>query len=170
MKKIKKQPPVTSVRSVTPVSQVRYVSLYERHSSYCRTNEKIKNSHPQVQHVQQVQVLKLVTNFTPASFAPRWCSPDGHVRAWLASFTNGECLLLVKRANNKQGCTYYLNLFSGPFSHPTAMLAAIPGRVGTLDKIPSQKTENVGRHLRINLDKVSNSIILDFVWEEDDFS
>ena len=50
MKKIKKQP---SVSSVTPVLRVRYVLwyelhgsylLYERYSSYCRTNEKIKTS------------------------------------------------------------------------------------------------------------------------------
>jgi len=49
MKKIKKQTSVTPVRSVTPVSQVRSVLLYERYNSYCRTSEKMKNSHPQVQ-------------------------------------------------------------------------------------------------------------------------
>jgi hypothetical protein len=40
MKKIKKQPSVTPVRSVTPVLRARYVLLYERHSSYRRTTEK----------------------------------------------------------------------------------------------------------------------------------
>jgi hypothetical protein len=34
MQKIKKQPPVMSERSEIPVSQVRYVLVYERHSSY----------------------------------------------------------------------------------------------------------------------------------------
>jgi len=89
MKKIKKQPPVRPERSETPVSQVCYVLLYVRLSSYFSTDEKklkqppvspemsvtsvsrvryvlcmncmvhiagqlkkMKNSHPQVQHVQ----------------------------------------------------------------------------------------------------------------------
>ena len=40
MKKIENQPPVTPERSETPISQIRYVLLYERHSSYLRTAEK----------------------------------------------------------------------------------------------------------------------------------
>jgi hypothetical protein len=40
MKKIKKKPPVTPERSETPVSQIRYVLCYERHSSYRSTNGK----------------------------------------------------------------------------------------------------------------------------------
>jgi len=46
MKKIKKQTSVTPVRSVTPVSQVCYVLLCERHSSYRRMVEKIKKQTP----------------------------------------------------------------------------------------------------------------------------
>ncbi|MGB8658622.1 MAG: hypothetical protein WCE90_12700 [Candidatus Zixiibacteriota bacterium] len=40
MKKIKKQPPVTPERSETPVSQIRYVLLYEQQSSYFSRNGK----------------------------------------------------------------------------------------------------------------------------------
>ena len=45
MKKIKKQTSVTPVRSVTPILRVRYVLLYERHSSYRRmAGKKLKQS------------------------------------------------------------------------------------------------------------------------------
>ena len=40
MKKIKKQPPVRSETPETPVSQVRYLPWYERHSSYRKATEK----------------------------------------------------------------------------------------------------------------------------------
>jgi hypothetical protein len=57
MKKIKKQPPVTSERSVTPVLRARYVLLYERHSSYHRMAEKKLKQSP----------VRPVTSVTSAS-------------------------------------------------------------------------------------------------------
>jgi len=53
--------------------------------------------------------------FQTNRFAPRWCSMAGKLHQW-------RMPVVVKKTNNKQGCTYYLNLFSDLFSHPTAML------------------------------------------------
>jgi hypothetical protein len=53
MKKIKKQPSVRSETPETPVSQVRYILLYERHSSYhTATGKKFKTTPGMVSKVR----------------------------------------------------------------------------------------------------------------------
>ena len=57
--KIKKQTSVTPERSETPTSQIRYLSLYERYSSHCKTaEEKVKTTTSNVRKVRNIRIAR----------------------------------------------------------------------------------------------------------------
>ena len=87
MKKIKKQPPVTPETPVTSVSRVRYVLWYELHSSYLKTTEKMKNSHPQVQQVRPVgQEPRTLDTMIRQELVRAPCRPVGRLGTRLQSY------------------------------------------------------------------------------------